>query len=372
MRPLVRESRLRSFASTTVYVAAFAALLVAASGCNKSSDAKPDKSKVSDQKAEIPDNVSVNPMFAGKDDTPVGLQVRGLDGGAGAADGAAPVAPAAAGQEGLTLVSNGAEPRAARVYTLSGKDARVVTIKAKVSAEMGGKTQSADAPGFKLALTIATKKDPKPVDPKATGFLLDGTLTKAELMMDASADPKAAAMSQMLAAGAGLTFETSLSPLGVLGKTSVKAEGAKDPKSAQQVTQMLPQVFDVLVIPLPKEPIGVGAQWKDVAREEGGRADKPTTITRTFTLEKVDGDKLTVKVITQKVTPRQPFPEQNAPPGTTVEVLGNGTATFVLAPGHLPTKADVTMEEKTTITVPEGKGSQSQTMTMAVTLEEGK
>lgn len=373
MRPLARATRLLSSASNGIYVTAFAALFLAASGCNKSSDAKPDKSKVSDQKSEIPDNVSVNPMFAGKDDSPVGIQVRGVDGGGvPVGDGGAPAAAPAGGEEGVTLVSNGAEPRAARAYALAGKDARTVSIKMKISAEMGGKVQSGDAPGFRLALTFAAKKDPKPADPKAPGFLLEGTLSKADLLMDTAADPKAAAMGQMFAAASGMMFETTVSPLGILGKTSVKADTAKDPKAAQQIVQFLPQIFEVLLVPLPKEPIGVGAQWKEVSREEGGRADKPTTTTRTFTLEKVDGDKLTVKVTTQKTMPRQPLPEQNAPPGTTIEGQGSGTTTFLFALNHLPTKVESTMDDKTIVSIPEGKGSQSQTMSMTVTLEESK
>lgn len=337
-------------------VFAMLAFGLSTAACDKKDEAGPDKSKVSAKKEEVPEDFVLNPFLPEQGGAGAAKgTVRGADAGLDPAllgDGGGPAAEASAAppaETALTLIEAGAEPRVEQKYAFAiGKtETRIGTV----TMEASGAGQSQAQPPMKITLAITpSKKDGEKVvfGLKATKFELVGT-SEADKAMAAQAN-------QALAAAAGLSAQLDVSGNGATGDVSFQAPQGPGARIAQQVVPMMQPLIEILFPALPKEPIGVGAKWKQTTVQED--SGLKITVSTTFELVAVEKDTLTVKASITRKAPKSPLGE---PPGATLEIDGTGSYEWVIKKTHAAVKAKG--ESATTIkqSVP-GKGEAAQTI----------
>lgn len=319
--------------------------------CDKKEDAQPDKSKVSSKKEEVPEDFVLNPFLPEQNGAAAAKgTVRGADGGIdpallgrGDPAGASAAPPA---DTALVLVEPGAEPRTEQKYAFAiGKtETRVGTV----TMEAGPQQQQ---PPIKVTLAVTPQKK----EGDKVMFALKAT--KFEVVAVSEQDKAMAAQAnQALGAAAGLTAMLAVGNNGSGGEVQFGAPQGPGARVAEQLVPMLQPLIEILFPALPKEPIGVGAKWKQVTVQED--AGLKITVTTLFELAAVDKDVLTVKATITRKGPKQPLPE---PPGATIEIDGTGSYEWVIKKTHAATKAKG--ESSTTVrqSVP-GKGEASKTI----------
>lgn len=150
-----------------------------------------------------------------------------------------------------------------------------------------------------------------------------------------------------------------------------------DPMVRQQGEQMS-QAMRQMTMPLPEEPVGVGARWRvETELLAGGIRMK---MVREATLQKIEGDILTLALdITQSAEP-QDVSNPQLPPGATLHVdsmksTGNGTSVLDLT-RLLPAQAEfkVTTDADMTINMGAagGGGEQKMSQHMEISTTMGK
>jgi len=275
--------------------------------------------------------------------------------------GGEPGAPGAGGEEGipkLRLTEPGAEPRAARKYafTVGKVDKRVLTTRQSAGREGGGPAQEA-------AFALTVDFTPKAVKPNGA--------TKIEMkvlkidMPDAQGPQKAQAQAQ-LAQFVGLTGSFDVTSHGDIGEVDFKADERMTGQGAEVIVQSLQQALELVVPPLPTEPIGVGAKWeRKVERKDRGQENSAK---HTFTLTEGSAEGGTVTADIEVSVPKHPFQQRGVPPGATEEVKGKGTTTYTFKLDHIASKVNSDMTITRRIEVSDPKSGQKQSVAEIIKL----
>lgn len=326
---------------------ALAVCAMATSGCNK------NKPKAEEQKSEavpVPSGLVFNDFLPQSGEAKgLGVKGGGGDGGLGEATGAGgePAAETADPNEKLSVkvIEPGAEPRTARKYAFVANktDKRVITVSRTTTQAAEGRTSPPEEITTKVHLDLT----PKQVKP--TGATFEAKVTKVELP---GAPPQVA---PMLAAMNGLTMSFEVSSHGEAGEMSISAAGNSqalqgNPQLARQILDGLSQGIQLLFVPLPTAPIGVGAKWEMAAKGEEQRSQR-------FTLKESTKDADTVDVDINVKMPRRAEKAPNGQGTVFIEVDGRGHYTQELRPNQPATKADgeLAINEKVEIPTPKGK-----------------
>jgi hypothetical protein len=133
--------------------------------------------------------------------------------------------------------------------------------------------------------------------------LADGRMQVRTTIVDAHAREVAeskvdvAALVARLTAVKGVAFTGTLSPDGKLVGAHVDSPGKTLPPEIAQQADTLMQSFEHVAMPLPHEPIGVGAKWK-TTRELEQNGIKTTTI-NVVDVTALDGEKLSFRLQTE-------------------------------------------------------------------------
>lgn len=335
-------TRPRSLALSAVVVAVMVGLV----GCKDKP--KPDEEKKAEA-VPVPTDLVFND-FLPTNGTAAGLGVRdaGLEGGLaelGAVEEQA--GSSGAGDEKLTvkLIEPGAEPRAARKYTFVANkvDKRIVTITQSVTQSAGGQEMPAQEVTLAIHIDLTTK------NAKPTGATIEAKVTKVEL----PGGPRQAG--PMLAALNGLTGSFEVSSRGEAGEISFTASQQMQNQLAETVLGGLSQGVQLLLTPLPSEPIGAGAIWELVGAKHEGEANH-----RRFTLKEVSNAGGVVDTDIDMKVPRRA--EQSPRGGTMfIEVDGKGKFTQQIRWSSLSPKAEgeLTVNEKLEASDPRGGGRQT-------------
>lgn len=354
---LLRGShRASSFARAALAPAAPLALagvaVIAATGCNKTEEKKVPQEE--NKARPVPSDLVFND-FLPSNGNAGGLAVRVdggvLDGGAPSASGtdeagAGGAAPAA---ERTKLLEPGAEPRAARKYAfVAGRvDKRVVTIRQSAAAE--GQAMNSPALAFSVEFV--------PRDVKPTGARMEMKLAKVELAERDKVDPRMAqAAAQELAAFAGLMASFEVSSRGEIGQLALKGTDAMQREGAEVVLEAFQQVAELVFVPLPAEPIGVGAKWESDDAPPAGTPGAGETAKRTLELKEAGAQGATIVASTIRHVPKRPYPDPRLR-GATVEVQASGSYTYVTSFDHVPSKVTGEQTQKVSIEVPDPSGS---------------
>ena len=274
--------------------------------------------------------------------------------------GGAEAAGADDGQPKLKVTDAGAEPRAARKYAfvMGRTDKRQLSIRQSVSREGGGQPQG----GFFL---ITVELTPRVVKP--TGTRMELKVVKIE-MPEAQGAQKAAATAQ-LGALSGLVGAFDVSAHGEVGEIDFKGDPKMANPATEGILQSVQPALELVVAPLPSEPIGVGAKWERANDRKDPRQDASTK--QSFVLTEVSEEGGVVTAELDLAVPKHALQQRGAPPGATEEVKGKGSYRYALKFDHVATKASGETTITRRIELSDGKGGPKQSVAEIIKLTNG-
>ncbi len=258
-----------------VFAATFAMLFLLA--CN---DDKPKaQSKPPASGEPIPDDLVYN---AGLDDkTTVAKAVVAIDGG-----GSAGVAGSGSTAK---LLDAGADPKTPLVYAFSTKP-RTVTATIKMTAT-NAPSGSPNQPPFKFTFTAT----PKPIFGLAGSSTIDIKVTKLEIVMPPNAPPQqAAGKEQLEKALVGVSGHFDASAHGDIDNLDFETSGTA--QGVSEIVSIMQQALELLVVPVPNEPVGIGARWTKTESKRLADQGAVMSTTVTITLQSRDKANATLKV----------------------------------------------------------------------------
>jgi hypothetical protein len=198
----------------------------------------------------------------------------------------------------VTLIEAGSAPREKLLYSI----AKGATYKGSLSLDMAVTAKAPDAAGgagasqemksprvsLTLVVTAADRNDKDEVNAK---------VTLSEMTMDASAGPQIAEMNAQFAKVKGLEMSYWLRPDGRTRDFAVKLPADVPKGVAQQLDQQLKSAqIDQLMVPMPKEDVGVGAKWTVLSRASIGGVDAIQLATYTLAERKGTTFKLGIEI----------------------------------------------------------------------------
>jgi len=296
--------------------------LTALTACKDDAPAK--HTSAAPTSSAIPDDFVINGFFGAPD---AGVAVK-YDGSAGI--GAGP-AEAAAGDGKTKVLDQGADPKSKLTYApVLGK---TTTVLATVTAEMTGDgvpPDQAKQPPIRFTLAITPKKK---LDAGKTQ--LEIKIPKIELApgekIPAEAQKQMAALE---AAFAKVTGTFSLSPSGETTDLDFNSESL--PRGgAEQLLGLVARAYDLLFVPLPGVPVGVGAKW--VASSQ--QAEQGVSVDTTFTLTSKTDNALELKVETLRIAAPRAIRDPRSNQKVMVEIKGGGTFNLGVTLDAMTTKA---------------------------------
>ena len=263
---------------------------------------------------------------------------------------AAPSAVDAGGTSTAKLVVAGADPKAPLVYAFSNKTRTVsATISIIAGASLGAQ------PPIHVTFTATPK-------PNATGATVDIKLTKFEVLLPTTASPKEAeekAVIEKAIVGMGGHFDVTSH--GDIENLDLETE--KGSPAVRELGGMIQQAIEFLVIPLPNEPVGVGAKWSKSESKTISSDNITLSTVVTLTLEARDHETATIKVYATNAGTME-MTDPRAPKGSSMERKTTATFTVVTRRDGVSRKVDGDSTNEITQKVP---GQDDQSMTIKIT-----
>jgi hypothetical protein len=214
------------------------------------------------------------------------------------------------------------------------------------SINQGGRAQDMPA----LALTV--ELTPKKVQPSSTAFEMK--VVSVDLA-DKDKIPKEAQAraAQELGMFNGLVATFDVDGHGAVGEISFQGTDKMQRQGAEGIVQGFQQAIELMLPPLPDQPIGAGAKWERALDSKLGGLDVKGK--QTFEAKELTNDGGTVvATIAQKVG-KHPFPDPRLK-GATVAEDSSGAFTFTFRFDHVSTKVEGQQVKKETIEAPSQTG----------------
>lgn len=249
----------------------------------------------------------------------------------------------------MKLVDPGSDPRSRLAYAFAST-ARTVDATVKRSQSAGAAVPGAAA-NFHFVFTAT----PKPNG--SGGATIDVKVNKLEIGLPAGApsDAKAEVRS------------TEKSFVGVVAHVDTTASGSiSDPRyeveESSDAVEMMTSALEMLVLPLPVEPVGMGAKWVITpARRDDGGTDAGGSVTMTLVAR--DAQTATIKVEAAN-SGRLPIPDPSAPKGSYLERTVSSHSQVVIRFDGVAARGEGDMRMDVTQKVP---GQPDQAFSLAVT-----
>ena len=228
------------------------------------------------------------------------------------------------------LVEAGQIPRVARRYAFAaGKlERRVGLLSVATTLNMSGAPPQAHAlPALELRLDLT------PEGLRNDAFPFEVKLERIALAEGQQLDSKTVADAErQLSPFRGLIAKVDVSARGLVSEMVVSSvkhvpSGSEDDPDeiATAVTEMLQETLDLVAVPFPEEPIGVGAKW-EVVRASTWGASK-VTMTYRFLMKEWSGNGGVITAEVVLSSPKTPLADPRLP-GAKYEVSGKGNYTF--------------------------------------------
>jgi hypothetical protein len=265
----------------------------------------------------------------------------------------------------ITVLEEGSNPRAELRYQLvEGTTQDVIfSLNSSIGQRVNGQLFRGDTPQIELDITATVG----PVE-------ADGSTTLAYSYVDARIPHESVpetTRDQILDALApivGLSGTITLTPRGEATASTIDVPDDLDEAATQLVEGLVAQSRS-LAVPLPEEPVGVGARWE--AKTEAVAGGIEITQTATYELLELRDDEAVLDVEVEQRAPRQRF----TPPGTDTELLlrssrgsGSGEYTLVFA-NPFPPEGELHLQIRQKL---RGGGDRiSQTLTINLFLHAG-
>ena len=238
--------------------------------------------------------------------------------------------------DGVELLSNGAEPTRLLRYHLTKGATSKLELAMDLDLDAGGR--GGKLPTLVMNLDIAVLD----VLPNNDSKIKTTVVSARVLEREGSAVPIAAVaqMTQMLN---GITYTATLSADGVLRDAKVVAGNA--PGMEKQISE-LTQGLEQVAIRMPANPVGVGAKWS--SRKESTRNDLTMTTVTMIQITAIDGDKVTFTSSSTVTAPDQTVAE-NGMSASIKDIGGGGGGQGTVDLASMTMKGEVTAEFRGTM-----------------------
>lgn len=316
---------------------ALTALVLCLAAC-KNDPPPQTKEQAAPSSSSIPEDFVVNGFFqnnAGK------LTVK-VDGGVDFGEAAG--ADASDGGK-LKVIEPGAEPRAMLAYNLAlGKTS---TITALVDTEVKGEDVpegQGKQPPIKFTIALTPKKK------------LDAQKTQVELKVtkiDLGAAPPEVQkqIATLQASMSKITGTLNVTPSGQATDLALPGAEALPGGAGEQMRGLLERVKDLLVVPLPPAPVGVGGRWQSVSNI----AEEGAAITSTFTYLAKNELGYEIKYETSTIIAGRTLRDQRSGRNVLLNVKGSAAYTLTVALDALTVKGS---GQSTTDVVTQAQGEE--------------
>jgi len=242
-----------------------------------------------------------------------------------------PDAGAAAPKTTLALLSSGEEPKTRLQLAAEPGAEQTVVIEVAASEEAllnGSPAGSTEQPTVRFVVQTTVKRADDNGQLHYALSIVDGGLADED-----SQNP----LSQRTKANVQQLLDTSgtmvLNRQGMVESVSMKTKSRG--RSSRILSQLERAIHNHLVVPLPDQPVGVGAKWKVTTPKK--RYNVPVDDIATYVIKKINDDKVTLEVsVEQAVDPRN-LEQARLPQGQGMnvdELSGEGRGTITFSPSH--------------------------------------
>lgn len=253
----------------------------------------------------------------------------------------------------VTLSAPGAEPRRALRYsfTKGHQDQMSMTMAMGMAMDMQGMAlPSIDLPTAHMKATMTTNDISGTGDASITA-VLDG------MTWDAGGDPTILALLQSAGDVKGMTYTVSMNRRGIMGKTDLDLSKIANPQLAQIMGSMSSSLQS-LSLPLPEEPVGLGAKWEvRQALSTGMRMYQRVQAELTA----VSDHDCIIKVTVSQMAPPQAVSNPALPAGIQAsldKLEGSGAGTMTIRFDSVVPTSEISSRTATTMSMDAGTGVQ--------------
>lgn len=265
----------------------------------------------------------------------------------------------------ISLVEAGDDTRQLRYRPEAGAVERVaMEFGLDLDMEVDGQPlPDFDVPAFGMTMTLT-------VDDVAD----DGTVTVGYGFEDfgavGDADPAvAAALEEAAADIRGITGTMRMTDRGVILDSDVDIPADVDPALRSTFEEMESQL-DTATVPLPEDPVGVGAVWEGTVAIPTSGVE--TQATYRYEVVEIEGDRVTVDVSYTQTVPPQDAELEGMPPGTTARVIDGsfeGSGRMTVEPTVLFSLGSVAADGRMTMEISDGAETGELVMDIAVSID---
>jgi hypothetical protein len=253
----------------------------------------------------------------------------------------------------VKLVAPGAEPRAPLVYTFSNKT-RTVNATITVGATGAG-APAMDQPPIHVVFTAT----PRPNG--TSGSTIDIKVTKFDVALPNPStkeiEQKKALLERAIVGMSGHFDATTHGDIeNIELDRDTSAEGISD------VWGLIQQALEFLVIPLPNEPVGIGAKWTKSESKNVTESHATISTTVTLALQSRDEETATIRVDATTGGTMQ-ISDPRAPAGSSMDRKTTAAFTVVIRHDGISKKVDGDSKNAITQKVP---GQNDQTMMVTI------
>ncbi len=209
--------------------------------------------------------------------------------------------PSAGATPVFKLVSAGAEPRRELRYRLAAGSTHLMalTMRMSVGVEVEGRAMP---PSRVPAMRMLFECKVIEADDQQARFDFAMPSTPELFDTEGIAPTMIEAMRKNLAQLATLRGHVAMTNRGVVRDSHIEIGPTLEP-GATQMLQSMQQSMEQTAVPLPPDPVGVGAQWRMLQRV--GVSGTTVYQVATFTLTAIEGQVATMSVALEQLAPRQ-------------------------------------------------------------------
>ncbi|HEY1955412.1 MAG TPA: hypothetical protein VGH28_07360 [Polyangiaceae bacterium] len=254
----------------------------------------------------------------------------------------------------VKLDDAGADPKAPIRYAFAGKTR---TVDASITIS-GGAPGMADQPPLHFVFTAT----PKPKNMLGHDATIDVTITKFDITLPPNMPPQqAAGKDQLEKALVGVKGHFDVTTFGDVGDAAFDSDQL--PRGAGDIVGVVQQTFELLVVPVPGEPVGIGAKWEKSENKRLGDQGTSVSAKTTVTLVARDAQTVTFKV-ENTASGTMSVSDPRAPKGTLIDRKSTASFDVVARLDGMAQKVDGATTTNVTQKVP-GQPDQAVSLKMS-------
>jgi hypothetical protein len=259
----------------------------------------------------------------------------------------------------IKIVEPGAEPRQTLRFHPVADEKQQGTVTVKMSMGMGieSQMQTTKMPPINVSVAVT------PTSVNKDGIAYEMVIEEIGIADDPGAmQEMVKAMRESIQKVKGLKIDVVMTDRGVVRKTEAKIPAGTDAETKSSMEEMRQSLAEADII-FPEEPIGLGAQWqvKQKVKSDGITIDQ----TSTYTLNALEGDKVTISgaVVQTAANQKAPNPIMPQVKIDLNKLTGSETSTTTLDMAKLfPSKAE--SDEHKEMIMSSQNGNQKQVLTI--------